>query len=396
MPTIRHTLSITAIAAASCLAAPSMAQDFHGFDPTDVGPEPPSAENLRAMVADAMAVTPPRNGETYVIGYTMWGGNSPFSLYNKQGLEALAELAGVRILTADNGWDPNKNVANVQTFVTRNVDYVINSLLDVSFAPAIRAPLDAEGIGLVALDIPIAGAQWMGVDNARAGFRAGTYIAQSAVSRWGDAAQDATLVVVSFPLVGPNGQLRNASQVAGVQSVLDLPDDRIIWLETDATQEGGYAQMNNILTRLDPDAPLLISSFSDEVLSGVVRAVNVGGLAENTIAIGMGGEMLGLVASDPVFIASMSFFPERYANAALPMALATLAGRDVPTSVFAYTDLVTSANVCEVDPQYACSETPDWMAQDAVIDEAAYDAYVAALHADPYYEGFEMLLPPAP
>ncbi|SLN64553.1 sugar ABC transporter substrate-binding protein [Roseisalinus antarcticus] len=396
MQTFRQTLSVTALVAASALAAPAMAEDFHGFDPTDVGPETPTAENLQAMVADAMEATPPRNGETYVIGYTMWGGNSPFSLYNKQGLEALGEMAGVEILTADNEWDPNKNVANVQTFATRDVDYVINSLLDVSFAPAVKAPLDAEGIGLVALDIPIPGAQWMGVDNARAGFRAGTYIAQSAVSRWGDAAQDATLVVVSFPLVGPNGQLRNASQVAGVQSVLDLPEDRIIWLETDATQEGGFAQMNNIMTRLDPDKPLLISSFSDEVLSGVVRAVNVGGMAENTIAIGMGGEMLEMVASDPVFIASMSFFPERYANAALPMALATLAGEDVPTSVFAYTNLVTPANVCDANPEIACSDTPDWMAEDADIDEEAYDAYVASLHADPYYEGYEMLLPPAP
>ena len=381
--------------AAAAFALPAWAQDFHGFDPEAVGPETPAAEDLQAMVADAMAVTPPRNGDHYVIGYTMWGGNSPFSLYNKQGVEALGEAAGVEILTADNEWDPNKNVANVQTFATRDVDYVINSLLDVQFAPAVRASLDAEGIDLIALDIPVPGSQWMGVDNARAGFRAGTYLAQSAVSRWGDAAQDATLVIVSFPLVGPNGRLRNQSQVAGVQSVLDLPENRVIWLETDATQEGGYTQMNNILTRLDSDKPLLIAAFSDEVLSGVVRAVHVGGLEDNTIAVGMGGEMLGLVATDPVFIASMSFFPERYANAALPMALATLAGQDVPTSVFAYTDLVTPATVCEVDPALECSDLPDWMAEDAEIDEAAYASYVEELHADPYYEGFEMLLPPS-
>jgi ribose transport system substrate-binding protein len=391
----RKTMSVAVLAGSLFLSLPVLAEDFHGFDPANVGPETPTAADLQAMVADAMTTTPPRNGDRYVIGYTMWGGNSPFSLYNKQGLEDLAEMAGVDIVTADNEWDPNKNVANVQTFATRNVDYVINSLLDVQFAPAVKAPLDAEGIPLVALDIPVPGAQWMGVDNARAGFRAGTYIAQSAVSRWGDAANEATLVVVSFPLVGPNGRLRNESQVAGVQSVLDLPEDRIIWLETDATQEGGYAQMNNILTRLDPDAPLLITSFSDEVLSGVVRAATVGGLAEQTIAVGMGGEMLELVASDPIFIASMSFFPERYANAALPMALATLAGREIPSSVFAYTDLVTPANVCEVDPDIACQPVPDWMAEDAEIDEAAYTDFVRSLHDNPYYDGFEMLLPPA-
>lgn len=389
-----HTI-LSAIALASCLALPASAEDWHGFDPNAVGADAPTAEALLAMVADAKAVTPPRNGDHYVIGYTLWGGNSPFSLYNKKGLEALGALAGVEILTADNEWDPNKNVANVQTFATRNVDYVINSLLDVQFAPAVKAPLDAEGIRLIALDIPVPGSQWMGVDNARAGFRAGTYLAQSAVSRWGNAAKDATLVIVSFPLVGPNGRLRNESQEAGVQSVLGLPKDRVIWLETDATQEGGFAQMNNILTRLDADKPLLIAAFSDEVLSGAVRAVTVGGLGDQAIAVGMGGEMLEMVATDPVFIASMSFFPEGYANAALPMALATLAGRDVPMSVFAHTDLVTPGNVCKVNPDLACSDLPEWMAPDAVIDEAAYAGFVKALHENPYYTGFEMLLPPA-
>ena len=391
--TLRHAL--LGAGAALGLALPALAEDFHGFDPNNVGPESPTAEALQAMVADAMAVTPPRNGAQYVIGYTMWGGNSPFSLYNKQGLEALAELAGVEVLTADNEWDPNRNVANVETFATRDVDYVINSLLDVQFAPAVKAPLDAQGIPLIALDIPVPGSQWMGVDNARAGFRAGTYLAQTAQARWGEAANDATLVIVSFPLVGPNGRLRNESQVAGVASVLDLPEDKVIWLETDATQEGGFAQMNNILTRLDPDAPLLIAAFSDEVLSGVVRAVSLGGMSDNALAVGMGGEMLELVATDPVFMASMSFFPERYANAALPMALASLAGQEVPTSVFAYSDLVTPANVCEVNSELACSELPDWMAEDAEIDEAAYASFVESLHANPYYDGFEMLLPPA-
>lgn len=393
------TISIlrTAVLGASIavnLAMPTMAENFHGFDPEAIGPESPSAEALQAMVADALAVTPPRNGSHYVIGYTMWGGNSPFSLYNRRGLEALAELAGVDILTADNEWDPNRNVANVEAFATRDVDYVINSLLDVQFAPAVRAPLDAKGIPLIALDIPVPGSQWMGVDNARAGFRAGTYLAQAAKARWGAAAGDATLVIVSFPLVGPNGRLRNEAQVAGVASVLDLPKDRVIWLETDATQEGGFAQMNNILTRLDSDAPLLIAAFSDEVLSGVVRAVGIGGLSDSALAIGMGGEMLELIATDPVFIASMSFFPERYANAALPMALATLAGRDVPNSVFAYTNLVTRANVCEVNADLACSDLPGWMAEDAVIDEEAYARFVESLYANPYYEGFEVLLPP--
>lgn len=371
------------------------AEEFHGFDPNNVQAEAPGTAALQAMVAEAIAVTPPRNGDHYVFGYTMWGGNSPFSLLNKAGLEELGEAAGIEIVTADNEWDPNKNVANIETFATRNVDFVINSLLDVQFASAVRAPLDEIGISLVALDIPVPGSQWMGVDNARAGFRAGTYLAQSAISRWGNAADDATLVILSFPLVGPNGKLRNLAQLAGVSSVLEILDDRIIWLETDATPEGGFAQMNNILSRLDPTKPLLIASFSDEVLSGALRSVKIDGLDDMTIAVGMGGTLLDQVATDPTFLASMSFFPKGYANAAIPIAMATLAGHELPTSIFAYSDLVTPAKTCQIDPETSCGEMPEWMANDADINEAAYSDFVAALHNDPYFKGYEMLLPPA-
>lgn len=75
------------------------------------------------------------------------------------------------------------------------------------------------------------------------------------------------------------------------------------------------------------------------------------------------------------------------------MALATLAGRDVRTSVFAHSDLVTPANVCNVNPAIGCADTPDRMANGAVIDAAAAAAFVRNLHETRCRAGFERLLP---
>lgn len=368
---------------------------FHGFDPGNVGPDRPTADALKAMVAEAMKKTPPRNGKSYVFGYTMWGGSSPFSQYNKQGLQELAKDAGIELLVADNEWDPQRNVANSQSFASRNVDIVINSLLDIQFAGAVRKPLDEKGIPLIALDIPVPGSEWVGVNNARAGFRAGTYLAQTALKRWPDQAKDATLVIAAFPLVGPNGKLRNMAEEAGVRSVLtELPDDRVIWLDMKGTADSGYTQMNNLIGRLPPDKPVLVASFSDEQLAGALRALQVAGRTEQTIAVGMGGERLDAVASTPSFIGTMSFFPRGYANAAIPTALMMLAGHDVPESVFAYSDLVTTKNVCNVDSSLDCSDLFDWQAEDAQIDEAAYAAFVNQLYDDPTFKNYKMLLPP--
>lgn len=110
----RRTMLAAGAAALGLAGMPgiALADDFHGFDPAKVGPVRPTTEALRAMVAEAMARTPPRNGKRYVFGYTMWGGSSPFSQLNRQGLEQLAADAGIDIVTSDNEWQPQRNVAN--------------------------------------------------------------------------------------------------------------------------------------------------------------------------------------------------------------------------------------------------------------------------------------------
>jgi ribose transport system substrate-binding protein len=398
MFTRRHILtSAASLAAAAVLPRQALATDFHGFDPLKVGPQRPSADALKAMVADAVKKTPPRNGATYVFGYTMWGGSSPFSQLNKAGLQALCSDAGITLLVADNEWQPQRNVANAQAFAERNVDFVINSLLDIQFAAAVRKPLDDAKIPLLALDIPVPGSQWVGVDNARAGFRAGAYLAETAVKRWGEKANEATLVIAAFPLVGPNGKLRNMAEEAGARATLkNLAKDQVVWLDMQGTADSGYAQMNNLIGRLDPDKPVLVASFSDEQLAGALRALSVAGRSDLTLAVGMGGERLDAVATDPTFIGTMSFFPEDYACAAVPTALATLAGVPMPGSVFAYSNLVTPKTVCKVDPKRSCREAPPWQPDDAAIDEGAYKAFVAELHKDPTFTNFKMLLPPLP
>jgi DNA-binding LacI/PurR family transcriptional regulator len=165
----------TAFGAATVAGAPlCKAADFPAFDFANVGPTPPSVDTLKQMVAAALAKTKPSNGNRYLFGYTMWGGSSPFSQLNRQGIQSLCDAAGIDLVVADNVWDPQRNVANAQTFALRHVDFVINSLLDIHFAEAVKRPLDRASIPIISLDIPIPGTEWVGVNNAAAGFRSGT------------------------------------------------------------------------------------------------------------------------------------------------------------------------------------------------------------------------------
>jgi ABC-type sugar transport system substrate-binding protein len=397
MTTRRRFVHTAALLGATLTIRPALAQavTFPVFDFANIGPTPPSATTLKQMVAAAMVKTKPRNGNRYIFGYTMWGGSSPFSQLNRQGIQALCDAAGIDLVVADNVWDPQRNVANAQTFALRQVDFVINSLLDIHFAAAVKQPLDRAGIPIISLDIPIPGTEWVGVNNAAAGFRSGTYLAQSAVAKWGrPRAIQSNVVVASFRAVGPNGILRNMAEEAGIRSVLkNLPDGQVTWLDMTGTEESGFERMNSLLSRLDPAKPILLTSFSDEQLAGALRAVSVARRNDMMLACGMGGERLDAIASDPSFIGTVSFFPREYAAAAIPTALGILAGVAVPKSVFAYTDLVRPDTVCKIDPKLICRPRPDWQAADASINVADYRAFVASLYTNPEFSGFHMLLP---
>ena len=356
----------------------------------------PNPQELADMIAMARRNTPPRNGKKYVVGYTMWGASSSFSQLNLKGMRALAGAGDFELLVADNAWDPSKNIENTQVFATKNVDFVVNSLLDVQFGPAVWRPLKNAGIPLIALDIPVQGANWVGVDNAKAGFLAGTYLGQAAVNRWGpERVAKGYLVIAAFPLVGPNGKMRNLGEEFGFRSVIpELPDDHVIWLDMDGTPEGGFAMMNNLKGRLPADAPVMIASFSDEQLAGALRAMSQDGRTE-TIGVGMGGGRLDAVSGDPNFIGTVSSFnPTLYGNYAIPVGFSLLAGAKTPDRVYTRYDLVTPENLCRFDTNLPCHDLPSWQPAEVTINEDSYRSLVDYLYGLEDFQDFEVLLPP--
>ncbi len=384
-----------ALALSLAFAQGAMAEDFFGFDPEKADGRAFDAAAIAKMVEAAEAVTPPRNGEKYVFAYTMWGGNSTFSNLNRVGIEAFAKQGGLDIIVADNEWNPQKNIANTQSFARRNVDFVFNSLLDVNLGPSVRAPLAEAGIRMMSFDIPVANEFWLGTNNARVGFKGGTHLANAAIARWGiEAVEQGYLVVSSFPVVGANGLIRNLGQEAGFRSLVpNLPDENVFWVDGKATPEGGFASMNDLKQRLDPKKPLMIVSFSDEQLAGALQAIHADGRSDMTMAVGMGGGRLDAVASDDSFIATVSVTPSLYANYALPAALMHLAGRELPAKIFIDDKLVTPANVCKFDTEQACSDLPKWQPKNEAYDEAAFANFVNDLYGRDDLKDFQVLLP---
>jgi ribose transport system substrate-binding protein len=383
-------LSATAALALSVAAAPALA-DFHGFDPATHDGTMFPADNLMAMVQAAMEVNPPRNGENYVIGFANLQRDIPFCVLVEQGILENAEAAGIEVVVADNRLDGATALANAESFITRNVDFVIEFQTDAEFGAVIMNRLNEAGIPVVAIDIPMPGAGFFGVNNPRAGFMGGSYLAQAAVERHGlEAVMNGYFIEGELPQSGPIPAMRTGGQIAGFRAALpDFPEDQILTFDSKNTLEESFTQTNNLLSRIPEGVPIMGTAINDQAATGILRAAQQDG-REMVTVVGLGADEGETLATEENFVAAVGSFPERYGNSLIPMALATLAGEDLPDAVLINHQMVTPANICEFNDSIDCQDV-------AVIDysfpEEGFLAHLEALRSDPSLADVQNLIP---
>src|SRR5262249_10072312 len=138
-------LKVALAASAAALASVAYGEDFHGFDPTNFNGEMLSADALKAAVADAMKTTPPKNGKNYVFAFANLDRGITFCNKVEGGIQSNADAAGLELSIADNHLDGATALANAESFINRNVDYVIEFQTDANFGATIMQKMNDAG-----------------------------------------------------------------------------------------------------------------------------------------------------------------------------------------------------------------------------------------------------------
>jgi ribose transport system substrate-binding protein len=383
---------ITLLVAATCLAAAAAhAEDFHGFDPARFNGNMLPADNLKAMVTDATKVTAPRNGKGYSIGFANLQRDIAFGILVEKGIQENADAAGIELVIADNRLDGPTALANARSFAERKVDYVIEFQTDANFGQTVMDVFRPDGMKVTAIDIPMPGASFFGVNNPKSGFMGGSYLATAAARQFGaEAINSGYLVIGALPQSGVIPRMRTEGQRAGFLAISkDFPADHIIEIDTKNTLQESFAQMSNVLGRIPPGQPILIIAINDQATMGMLQAVRAAGRIDQAIAVGNGADEAEALANDPKLVAATGSFPGSYGNYLIPIALASLAGKPVPDATFVTHQMVTKANICQFYKDYPCVGEVD----DYVFPDAAFASYLAALKKQDWLKGYEAILP---
>ena len=277
-----------------------------------------------------------------------FGGESsemPFSEAVRESLVATASSAGVDLLVLDNKYDAATAVRNAAEFVRQAVDLVIEFQIDQRIAPMIADKIHGAGIPLIAVDIPHPHATFLGVDNYRVGFEAGTYLAQHAKSNWSGKVSWA--IGLDIQEAGALVHSRITGAFAAIRWKLPgLRDENYVLLNGEGLRGKSHRLMVDFLRRHPREQGVLVAAATDTSGLGALQAVREAKREKDVVIVGQDCipealDEMGIPGSP--LIGSVSHEAGSYGPQLIQLGLAILNGQIVPPYNYVKHKLVASA-----------------------------------------------------
>ncbi len=281
----------------------------------------------------------PHGPETrhYRIGFANLTEDGPFYVDVRRGLERAAHEAGnIDLIIADNQLNGDRAVEIAERFVEQDLDLVIEYQIDAQAGNRIMDRYRQAGIPVIAVDIPMVGATFFGVDNYRAGYMAGAALGDWIQEAWGS--QLDRLIVLEEPRAGALPGSRIQGMLEGVHSIIgEVPVDKRVTLNSGNTSEMSEAQLAEALKRLSGLHRLAVLCFNDDAAMGALAAARKLHRENDVMIVGQGADRRvreELKKADSHVIGSTAYWPEQYGEKIIPLALKILRGEPVPPAVY--------------------------------------------------------------
>jgi len=283
----------------------------------------------------------------YRVGYTALGHHSSFQRAVQDSLIWAAKNEDIELIVLDNRRNPKTALRNVEHLVKERVDLAIEFQIDEAIASAISAKYLDAGIPFIAVHVPHPGGTYFGANNYHAGLLAGHYLARWAKARWGGVADE--VVLLDAARAGSLVHGRIAGLLAGLQEGLrdTLDRSRTVTLDGDGEFSRTIDRVRRHLRR-STKKRVLVGAVNDSSALAAARAFEEAGRADTCAIVGQNAEpdaRAELRQPRTPLIGSVAYFPERYGEELLGLALDILARRPTPPAKFVRHQVITPANL---------------------------------------------------
>jgi ribose transport system substrate-binding protein len=282
----------------------------------------------------------------YRIGFANLGENMPFSVDVRRGVERAAQAAGnIDLVLADNQLSGQVALQVADRLMEQKPDLVIEYQIDEQAGNRIMAKFRRAGIPVIAVDIPMVGATYFGVNHYQVGHIAGETLGNWLKKHW-DGQVD-RLIILEEPRAGAQPASRIQGQLDGLQSVIGpIPSEKELALNSGNTSEISEAAMMDALKRLPKAHRIAVICFNDGATIGALIAARRLNREQDVVIVGQGADRRvneELKHPGSRIIGSTAYMPERYGDQVIPLALKILRGEPVPPAVYVEHTFVPAA-----------------------------------------------------
>ncbi len=288
-----------------------------------------------------------RRRKRYRLGYAGQGQDTSFAREVHASLQRATESEDVELIAVNNRYQPKVALRNAEHLVRERVDLVIEFQTDESVAPAIASKYLEANIPMIAIDIPHPGATYFGANNYQAGLLAGRHLGQWARTSWNGRVEE--VLLLELARAGSLVHARMSGVLAGLKETLHeaLEACPVVSLDGDGQFKTSLEKVRRHLR--ESKAPhVLVGAANDPSALGAARAFQEAGRAGTCAIVGQNAEpdaRAELREPRTPLIASVGFFPERYGDGLIRLALDILAHRRTPPALFIRHQLITTENV---------------------------------------------------
>jgi ribose transport system substrate-binding protein len=299
----------------------------------------------------------PGNGKK--LGFANIFATLPFCISVENDIIEQAALAGFSeddMIILDNQYNSAIGLKNADIMFSRKPDFFIEFQSDAKVNNIVSAKFGDAGIPLLAIDVPVPGAPFMGVNNWKVALMGGEYMAKLIKEEWGGWDAVDLVVLAQMPAGGNVTMLRSEGFAAAlVEEFGPEAEEKIVRFDGGMGQsEEAKAGMDDVLAA-HPDAKkIAMTSINEQTMAGLIASLQTAGRwdPDDTIVITLGVDELGQSQiREGLSDAGIAFFPEHYGKYVVPAVCAILEGEAVPAWIYVENEVITEANIDEWYPQ---------------------------------------------
>jgi ribose transport system substrate-binding protein len=292
----------------------------------------------------------PVTAQPFRIGFAAQG-DSEFCRTVMQNMETAAAREHVHLITVNNRYSAREALRNADLLIRERVDLVLEYQTYERVAPVIASKFLEANTPVIAIEIPHPGATYFGANNYKAGLIGGKAMGRWAREHWDGKVEQ--LLLLELPIAGSLLELRITGFVDGLRAelpgIVNVPAVHL-------NGRGDFEQVLEVVRQYLRRAPArrtLIGTVNDICALAALRAFDEVGASEKCAVVGQNAireSRNELRRPGTRLIGTVAYFPERYGDEIIPLALGILQKKSVPSTVFVKHQLITPRNVDLVYP----------------------------------------------